>query len=120
MTAFVKLSGALLVRKDAPGTSSGPQTLAKLVSLPSAAPAPLAAPVNGASARLSRTLDALKLPAFRREYDKVARQCAAEGLDHSSFLLRLAELELVERERRAVERRIKEARFPAVKGLDSF
>ena len=37
-----------------------------------------------------------------------------------SFLLRLAELELIERERRMVERRIKEAKFPAVKSLDSF
>ena len=35
-------------------------------------------------------------------------------------LLRLAELEMIERERRTVERRIKEARFPAVKSLDSF
>ena len=35
-------------------------------------------------------------------------------------LLRLAELELIDRERRMVERRIKEARFPAVKSLDSF
>jgi DNA replication protein DnaC len=34
--------------------------------------------------------------------------------------LRLAELELIDRERRMVERRIKEARFPAVKSLDSF
>jgi DNA replication protein DnaC len=31
-----------------------------------------------------------------------------------------AELELIERERRMIERRIKEARFPTVKGLDSF
>ena len=37
-----------------------------------------------------------------------------------SYLLRLAELELIERERRMVDRRIKEARFPAVKSLDSF
>ena len=43
-----------------------------------------------------------------------------EGLDHIRFLLRLAELELIERERRMVERRIKEARFPAVKSLDRF
>jgi hypothetical protein len=35
--------------------------------------------------------------------DKLARQCAAEGLDHIRFLLRLAELELIERERRMVE-----------------
>jgi DNA replication protein DnaC len=34
--------------------------------------------------------------------------------------LRLAELELIERERRSVERRIKAARFPASKSLDSF
>jgi len=41
-------------------------------------------------------------------------------VDHPRYLLRLAELELIERERRTVERRIKEARFPAVKSLDSF
>jgi citrate lyase beta subunit len=43
----------------------------------------------------------------------------SEGLDHIRFLLRLAELELIERERRMVERRIKEARFPAVKSQAS-
>jgi DNA replication protein DnaC len=32
----------------------------------------------------------------------------------------MAELELIERERRTIERRIKEAKFPAVKSLDSF
>ena len=60
---------------------------------------------------LAHHLKALKLPTFLREYDKLARQCAAEGLDHIRFLLRLAELELIDRERRMVERRIKEARF---------
>ena len=69
---------------------------------------------------LAHHLKALKLPSFLREYDKLARQCAAEGVDHTRHLLRLAELELIERERRMVERRIKEARFPAVKSLDSF
>jgi DNA replication protein DnaC len=69
---------------------------------------------------LAHHLKALRLPTFLREYDKLARQCAAEGADHPGYLLRLAELELIERERRNVERRIKEARFPAVKSLDSF
>jgi DNA replication protein DnaC len=69
---------------------------------------------------LAHHLKALKLPTFLREYDKLARQCAAEGLDHIRFLLRLAELKLIDRERRMVERRIKEARFPSVKSLDSF
>jgi DNA replication protein DnaC len=69
---------------------------------------------------LAHHLRALRLPTFLREYDKVARQCAAEGVDHPRYLLRLAELELIDRERRMVERRIKAAKFPTVKSLDSF
>jgi DNA replication protein DnaC len=69
---------------------------------------------------LAHHLKALKLPTFLREHDKLARQCAAEGVDHVRYLLRLAELELIEREGRMVERRIRAAHFPAVKSLDSF
>jgi len=69
---------------------------------------------------LAHHLKALKLPTLLREYDKVARQCAAEGVDHVRFLLRLVELEVIDRERRMIERRIKAAKFPAVKSLDSF
>ena len=60
---------------------------------------------------LAHHLKALRLPSFLREYDKLAQQCAAEGVDHPRYLLRLAELELIDREQRMVERRIKEARF---------
>jgi hypothetical protein len=56
---------------------------------------------------LHHHLKALKLPTFLREYDKVARQCAQEGVDYTGYLLRLAELEVIEREGRMVERRIK-------------
>src|SRR4051812_30370503 len=42
------------------------------------------------------------------------------GVDHTGYLLRLSELELLDRERRLIERRIRQARFPAVKSLDSF
>ncbi|MFW2391204.1 MAG: IS21-like element helper ATPase IstB [Methyloceanibacter sp.] len=69
---------------------------------------------------LDHHLKTLKLPTFLREYGKLARQCAAEGLDHVQFLARLVELELIDRERRMIERRIKAARFPAVKSIDSF
>ena len=69
---------------------------------------------------LTHHLKTLKLPTFLREYQKLARQCAAEGQDHVRFLARLVELELIDRERRMVERRIKAARFPATKSLDSF
>jgi DNA replication protein DnaC len=69
---------------------------------------------------LAHHLKMLKLPTFLREYEKQARQCAAEGLDHVQFLTRLVELELIDRERRMIERRIKAAKFPATKSLDSF
>lgn len=69
---------------------------------------------------LAHHLKALKLPTFLREHDKLARQCASEGQDHVQFLTRLVELELIDRERRMVERRIKAAKFPSVKSLDSF
>jgi len=69
---------------------------------------------------LTHYLKTLRLSTFLREYDKLARQCAGEEVDYPRYLLRLAELEMIERERRTVERRIKEARFPAVKSLDSF
>ena len=69
---------------------------------------------------LAHHLKTLRLPTFLREYDKQARLAAAEGVDHVHYLARLTELELIDRERRLVERRIKAAKFPTVKSLDSF
>ena len=69
---------------------------------------------------LGHHLKQLKLPTILREYDKVATQCARDGVDHPRYLLRLVELELIDRERRMVERRIRQARFPATKSLDTF
>ena len=68
---------------------------------------------------LEHHLKELKLPSFLREYGKMAAQCA-EGVDHPQYLLRLAELELIDRHQRMVERRIRATRFPAVKSLDTF
>ena len=64
---------------------------------------------------LDHHLKTLKLPTFLHEYAKQARLSADEGVDHIAYLARLAELELIDRERRLVERRIKQARCPAVK-----
>ena len=69
---------------------------------------------------LEHHLKELKLPSFLREYGKMAAQCAAEGVDHPQYLLRLAELELIDRHQRMVERRIRAARFPAVKSLGTL
>jgi DNA replication protein DnaC len=41
-------------------------------------------------------------------------------VDYPTYLLRLVERELIDRERRAAERRVKSARFPVIKTLDTF
>src|SRR3546814_381707 len=51
-------------------------------------------PQNGSPGiLLAHHLKKLKLPTFLREHEKLARHCAAENLDHTRFLLRLAELD---------------------------
>ena len=69
---------------------------------------------------LQHHLKRLRLPTVLREYEKLARQCAAENVDHIRYLSRLIELELIDREARMVERRIKAAKFPAIKSLETF
>jgi DNA replication protein DnaC len=69
---------------------------------------------------LKHHLKALRLPIIPAECEKVAQRCAADNVDHLSFLLQLTELELLDRERRAAERRLKAARFPTVKTLEDF
>jgi DNA replication protein DnaC len=69
---------------------------------------------------LKHHLKALKLPTVLAECEKVAQRAAADNVDHLGFLLQVCELELIERERRAAERRLKAARFPAAKTLDGF
>ena len=49
---------------------------------------------------LAHHLKKLRLPTFLSEHAKLARQCAEENVDHVSYLLRLCELDLIERERR--------------------
>jgi DNA replication protein DnaC len=83
-------------------------------------PVTAAAATTPPSVLIAHHLKMLRLPTILRDYEKVARQCAEEGVDHVRYLLRLVELELVDRERRLVERRIKAARFPVTKSLDSF
>jgi len=69
---------------------------------------------------LHHHLKALRLPTVGAECEKVAKQAATDNVDHLSFLLQLLELELLDREKRAAERRLKAARFPTTKNLESF
>jgi DNA replication protein DnaC len=69
---------------------------------------------------LQHHLKALKLPTMLSECPKIAARCAADNADHLAFLLQLCELELLEREKRAAERRLQAARFPTYKTLENF
>lgn len=69
---------------------------------------------------LKHHLKQLKLPTMLAECEKTAARAARDNQDHLTFLLALCELELIDRERRAAQRRLKAAKFPAHKTLDTF
>ena len=50
----------------------------------------------------------------------MAARCATDNVDHLTYLLQLLELELLDREKRSADRRLKAARFPTIKTLDNF
>jgi DNA replication protein DnaC len=69
---------------------------------------------------LKHHLKHLRLPTMHAACEKIAACAASDKFDHLGFLLQLTELELIERERKSAERRLKAARFPAHKTLDEF
>ena len=69
---------------------------------------------------LEHHLKFLKLPTIKNEYKDVAARCAKDNSDYATYLLRLTEREVVERQHRAMERRISAAKFPILKTIDSF
>jgi DNA replication protein DnaC len=69
---------------------------------------------------LKHHLKVLRLPTVSAECEKVAAQAASDNVDHLSYLLQLLELELLDREKRAADRRLKAAKFPTLKTLDTF
>ncbi len=46
--------------------------------------------------------------------------CRNDGSDYQTYLMRLAERELLDREKRAAERRVREANFPVIKTMDTY
>ena len=69
---------------------------------------------------LEHHLKFLKLPTIKNEYKELATRCAKDNSDYATYLLRLVEREVIERQHRAMDRRIKAARFPVIKTVDRF
>jgi hypothetical protein len=69
---------------------------------------------------LRRHPEAPRPPTPTAEREKGARRRAAEDAGHLGFLLPPCQLELIERGRRAAERRLEGARLPTPKAPESF
>jgi DNA replication protein DnaC len=65
-------------------------------------------------------LKKLRLPTMLREYASMASSCQEDRSDFPTYLLRLIERELLDREKRAAERRVKDANFPVLNTIDTF
>jgi DNA replication protein DnaC len=68
---------------------------------------------------LEETLQRLKLTRMRVEYEQCARQAEESGDSYVGFLLKLATRELEYRENEQLNRRLKQARFPRLKTLET-
>jgi len=72
------------------------------------------------AAKLSLLLNALRLPAIKVVWPRIAGQADKEGWPAARFLAAIAEHELAERDRRRIERHLAEARLLPGKTLDTF
>ena len=69
---------------------------------------------------LSEHLKQLKLTAILRHYPPLARQARENGWAYEDFLLSLTESEIQARSDNRLKRRIRDARFPLMKTMESF
>src|SRR6185436_8607540 len=69
---------------------------------------------------LQQYLTYLKLPFIYKHHADLAQQSAQQHWDHVEYLRRLVDGEYTERRQRAIERRVKAARFPVIKTLEQF
>ena len=75
---------------------------------------------NPVDTALEKHLDYLKLPFLKENCRPFAAEGNAKHWSHLDYLARLIEGEAAARQDRIILRRIKEARFPVIKTLDTF
>src|SRR6266705_4233252 len=63
---------------------------------------------------------ALKMPGLARVYESLARQARDEHWRHEEYLHEVLSAEQTSRQDSAVRHRLREARFPELKTLDTF
>ena len=70
--------------------------------------------------KLKELLDRLKLPYMAQHHEEASRLAAQKNLSHMAFLQMLVEKEVAGKRERLVRSRIRQARFPVLKTLESF
>jgi DNA replication protein DnaC len=76
--------------------------------------------MQGATFVLRENLKQLKLSTMRKELDSTIRQAREIGSDYADFLMELTAAELDVRGENRLKRRMREAKFPLIKTLESF
>jgi DNA replication protein DnaC len=74
----------------------------------------------GVNALLSHNLKQLNLSTMGRHLDEYVRQAAEGRLEYEEFLLNLTDVELRVRAENRLKRRLREAKFPLIKTLETF
>ena len=69
---------------------------------------------------LKANLKQLRLPTMGAEFEKLAREAAANNEDYATYLLRLTELEVAARAANTLAARIRHAGFPVAKDFDTY
>lgn len=72
------------------------------------------------NAVIQEHLQTLKLPAFRRGYEALARQASDAGWAYEDYLRELLDAEVRSRQERSAAGRLREAHFPEIKTLDQI
>jgi DNA replication protein DnaC len=69
---------------------------------------------------LEENLKYLKLMLIREQYESLAKQASQKQWTHVQYLAELIQAQVHQRRDRAIERRIRQARFPQIKTMDQF
>ena len=72
------------------------------------------------NAQLDDYCKQLRLPTIAQEYSRIAHQCSKENQGYDVFLNDLLKMEVATRCSKSIARRLKEAKFPGEKTIDSF
>ena len=75
---------------------------------------------NGTLMALKENMKALKLSTMARGIEAHLRQASEAGIDYDEFLLELTAVELQARAENRLNRRIREAKFPLIKPIETF